>query len=107
MQMNSLACAVALAFAAQLWAAKARAEQMLPPRNVGQVRGLSVMRAQAAVPIHLSGVVMALSGWKNSFFLANKTAGISVDRNDTGPELPPGNQVEVEARPERASLRRW
>ena len=95
MQTKSLTCAVLLAFAAQSWAA-AKAEHIPPPLKVSQIRGLSLVRAQAAVPIHLSGIVLGLSGWKNSFFFADETAGISVDRNDSGPELHSGDQVEVD-----------
>jgi diguanylate cyclase (GGDEF)-like protein len=47
------------------------------------------------MPVRLQGVVMALSGYKNSFFLLDGGIGISVDRNDTSPQLAPGEKVTV------------
>lgn len=95
MKMRSLTCVLFLISGVQGWAAP-KTEQIVAVRNVSQIRRLSLERAQAAVPAHLSGTVMVLSGWKNSFFFADKTAGISVDRNDTVPELHSGDQVEVD-----------
>jgi hypothetical protein len=39
-------------------------------------------------------VVTTLSGWKNSFFLQDKTNAISVDRSDTA-DIRSGDEVEV------------
>jgi diguanylate cyclase (GGDEF)-like protein len=46
------------------------------------------------MPVKLHGVVTALSGYKNSFFLQDRTAGISVDRTDTA-DVRVGDLVEV------------
>lgn len=63
--------------------------------TVRQVRALTSEQAQRAYPVRVQGVVTALSGWKNSFFLEDSTAGISVDRNDTSPDVRPGDRVEI------------
>jgi PAS domain S-box-containing protein len=63
--------------------------------TVGQVRALSLEEAKLEYPVKLSGVVTVLSGSKNSFFFADETAGISIDRNDLEPEVQSGDQIEV------------
>ncbi len=68
-----------------------------PIRSAANVRRLSG-DSVAGAPVHLRGVVTALSGWKDSFFLQDATAGISVDRRDGSPDRPqlrPGDEVEV------------
>jgi PAS domain S-box-containing protein len=60
-----------------------------------QVRALSPDEARLGLPVHVRGQVLLLSGWKNSFFFSDGNIGISVDRNDTLPELHSGDQVEV------------
>jgi len=49
---------------------------------VNEVRRLTSVQAKQRYPVRVEGVVTALSGWRNSFFLQDATAGISVDRND-------------------------
>ena len=63
-------------------------------RTVKAIRTLSPDQARRARPVRVTGVVTALSGWKNSFFLQDRTAGISVDRTDTA-NVKVGDQVEV------------
>jgi PAS domain-containing protein len=60
-----------------------------------QVRALSAEEAKSEHPVKLTGVVTVLSGSKNSFFFADETAGISIDRNDVVPEVHSGDRVEV------------
>ena len=50
--------------------------------HVNEVRRLTSVQAKQRYPVRVEGVVTALSGWRNSFFLQDATAGISVDRND-------------------------
>ena len=63
--------------------------------TVRQVRALSLEEAKLQYPVKLSGVVTVLSGSANSFFFADETAGISIDRNDVNPELHSGDRVDV------------
>jgi signal transduction histidine kinase/CheY-like chemotaxis protein/HPt (histidine-containing phosphotransfer) domain-containing protein len=62
--------------------------------RVADVRQLTPTEAAWARPVQVSGVVTALSGWKNSFFLQNSGTGISVDRTDTV-EVHSGDLVQV------------
>jgi diguanylate cyclase (GGDEF)-like protein len=62
--------------------------------QVTQVRHLSQEQAARSVPVRLKGVVTVLSGWRNSFFVEDSTAGISVDRTDKA-DVQVGDQVEV------------
>jgi hypothetical protein len=62
--------------------------------QVEQVRRLSQSQATRAVPVRITGVITAFSGYKNSFFLQNKQFGISVDRTDNA-EAQVGDKVEV------------
>ena len=93
--------AAVLCFAAvnarPLGTAPAKAEVAAFPMitNARAVRSLPPQDAQQGRPVRLRGVVTALSGWKNSFFLQDGTAGISVDRSDHGPSVRPGDRVEV------------
>ncbi len=50
--------------------------------SVESVRKLPLEKAARSIPVRLEGVVTALSGYKNSFFVQDGTAGISVDRRD-------------------------
>ena len=63
--------------------------------NLRQVRELTSAQAAMEQPIHLRGVVTAISGWKNSFFFQDDTAGVSVDPVVTIPNVQPGELVEV------------
>lgn len=60
-----------------------------------QVRQLSPDESKLSRPVHLRGQVTALSAWKDSFFFEDKTGGISVDRQDGGSALDPGDEVEI------------
>ncbi len=62
--------------------------------HVKDVRKLSSGDAAHAWPVTIFGVVTALSGWKNSFFLEESGTGISVDRTDNV-EVHPGDRVEI------------
>lgn len=66
-----------------------------PVTTVGAVRELTPDQARAGQPVVLHGVVTTLSGWKNSFFFADKTAGISIDRTTQAPVTHQGDEVEV------------
>ncbi len=66
----------------------------LPIATVRQVRQLTPEDAALAHPVHLSGVITAFSGYRNSFFLQDQTAGISVDRTDFA-DAHVGDRVEV------------
>jgi len=69
--------------------------QTLPAlATVGAVRTLTPDQARQARPVRLTGVVTALSGWKNSFFAEDSTAGISVHRTDNA-DVKIGDRVEV------------
>jgi diguanylate cyclase (GGDEF)-like protein len=59
------------------------------------VRSLPPEQARRALPLHVRGIVTNLSGWKNSFFFQDDTAGISVDRRDTT-SVRPGDEVEID-----------
>jgi len=58
-----------------------RATDSRPLTQVSQIRGLTAQQAAQARPVHLIGVVTALSGYKDSLFLEDATGGIDVDRN--------------------------
>ncbi len=58
------------------------------------IRQLRVENAAKARPVRLSGTVLALSGWKNSFFLHDASGVIRVDRTDEA-EVHPGDAVEL------------
>ena len=62
--------------------------------HVEQIRNLSQTEAASAVPVKITGIITAFSGYKNSFFLEDKKFGISVDRTDDA-EASVGDQVEV------------
>ncbi|HLI63293.1 MAG TPA: hypothetical protein VKV05_07820, partial [Terriglobales bacterium] len=62
--------------------------------HVKNVRQLTSSDAAQGRPVRIRGVVTALSGWKNSFFLEESGYGISVDRTDDA-EVHAGDAVEV------------
>ena len=62
--------------------------------QVAQVRQLSQEQAARSLPIRIKGIVTDLPGYKNSFFLQDKTGGISVDRTDSAAAAV-GDLVEV------------
>ncbi len=62
--------------------------------TVGAIRILTPEQARQARPVRLTGIVTAISGWKNSFFVQDSTAGISVDRTDNA-DVKVGDLVEV------------
>ncbi len=69
-------------------------EHALPLLQIAQVRNLSAEQAARSLPVKLTGVVTAMPGYKNSFFVQDGTAGISVDRTDTA-EVRVGDRVEL------------
>jgi PAS domain S-box-containing protein len=66
-----------------------------PLTTIQQVRGLPPEEAERGLPVHLRGTVLLLSGWKNSFFFSDGSVAVSIDRNDTLPEVQSGDEVEV------------
>ena len=66
--------------------------------TVGEIRTLTADEARHARPVRLTGIVTARSGWKNSFFVQDSTAGISVDRTDNA-DVKVGDQVEITGKP--------
>jgi diguanylate cyclase (GGDEF)-like protein len=69
-------------------------EKVVPLTSVSQIRGLDQERAAQGLPVKLTGIVTDLSGYKNSFFFQDSTAGISVDRTDHA-EVRVGDLVEL------------
>lgn len=63
-------------------------------RHISQVRNLNPEQAARNVPVRLTGVVTAMPGYKNSFFVQDDTAGISVDRTDHA-DVHPGDRVQL------------
>ena len=63
--------------------------------HVADVHELSQSAAAHHLPVRLLGVVTAVSGWRNSFFMQDASGGISVDSDaqPTGAEA--GDRVEV------------
>ena len=59
------------------------------------VRALAPDQVRLPYAVKVSGVVTVLSGWKDSFFFLDDTAGISVDRADGGVVVRPGDAVEI------------
>ncbi len=94
--LRSASLLVAIATAAFCQNAKGQTHAAAPLRTVVQVRTLPQLEAKAGHPVHLTGAVAVLSGWKNSFFFTDHTAGISIDRDDTLPELHAGDTVEID-----------
>jgi PAS domain S-box-containing protein len=77
-------------------ATRAYSAQEPPARShVMDVRRLTPADAARAENVRLRGVVTALAGWKNSFFLQDATGGISVDRTDNA-AVKQGDEVQVE-----------
>ena len=62
--------------------------------SIDQVRRMSSAQAATGVPLRVRGVVSALSGWSNSFFLQGQGGGVSVDRTDSA-DVRAGDLVEV------------
>ncbi len=65
-----------------------------PLTHIGDIRRLAQQQAASRIPVQLTGVVTAFSGYKNSFFLKDRTAGISVDRTDNA-AVQVGDRVKV------------
>jgi diguanylate cyclase (GGDEF)-like protein len=63
--------------------------------TVREIRALTAAQAAQARPVRLRGIVTVSSGWKNSFFFQDGTAGISVDRSQGSPHVQPGQFVEI------------
>ncbi len=64
-----------------------------PLRKVGEIRRLTPREAASSLPVRLTGVVTALSGYKDSLFFADDTAGIDVEGAKT--PVQPGDLVEL------------
>jgi diguanylate cyclase (GGDEF)-like protein len=69
-------------------------EEVPPLLRVAQVRSLSAEQAARSLPVRLEGVVTAMPGYRNSFFVQDGTAGISVDRTDKA-EVRVGDRVRL------------
>src|SRR5450755_2500000 len=63
--------------------------------KVAAVRALPLSKARQSLPLRLRGIVTTPSGWKNSFFLQDATAGIAVDLVDERSNFKAGDLVEV------------
>ena len=77
-------------------ASLAQASSPSPLTKVNDIRALTPEEAKKARPVRLHGVVTAVSGWKNSFFFQDETAGISVDAETATPGLTAGDRIELE-----------
>lgn len=66
-----------------------------PYRSVQAIRTLPPDQARQGASVDLVGTVLAVSGWKNSFFFQDGHYGISVDRNDAGPSVTAGDTVHI------------
>jgi PAS domain S-box-containing protein len=64
--------------------------------TVQQVRELTPAEAARGIPVRVRGVVTTSSGWKNSFFLQDSTAGISVNLKDQASRWHSGDLVDLE-----------
>ncbi len=71
------------------------AKRALVLTDAGSIRALHEDEAAKAVPVHLRGVVTANSGWKNSFFFQDRSAGISVDPASAGIRVEAGDELEI------------
>jgi diguanylate cyclase (GGDEF)-like protein len=97
-QVTQICSAIRLILGALLCALVAShctAQQAAPLTQISAIRSLTAEQAREARPVHLRGVVTVLSGWKNSFFFQDESAGISVNRTSNSPELHQGQEVEV------------
>lgn len=65
-----------------------------PLTRVAEVRSLTAAQAASAIPVRLTGIVTALSGFKYSLFFQDATAGIVADGNRNA-IVHPGDIVEV------------
>ncbi len=71
--------------------------------HVNSLRHLSAAEAGRGYAVRIRGVVTALSGWKNSFFLEQSGVGISVDRTDQV-QVHSGDYVEVAGKSGKGSF---
>ena len=72
--------------------------------EVAAVRSLPRSEAEKKIAVHLRGVITTRSGWTNSFFLQDSTAGIAVDLVDKHADFHAGEVVEVEGVSEPGSF---
>jgi signal transduction histidine kinase/CheY-like chemotaxis protein len=63
--------------------------------SVSDIRALTLEQAQQGREVHLRGVVTARSGYESSFFVQDRTAGISVAWTNKLPEVRAGQLVEI------------
>jgi PAS domain S-box-containing protein len=77
------------------WAYAQPSHDLPPLTSVHSIRLLSTAEAKLGRPIHIRGQVTVLSGWKDSFFVQDSTGGISVDRQEHGQALAPGDLVDI------------
>ncbi len=99
MDKLALLFARCLALSAWVFAAIGLPEQIrsqtLPAfTTVSAIRILTPDQARQARPARLTGIVTAVSGWKNSSFVQDSTAGISVDRTDHA-DVKVGDRVDL------------
>jgi PAS domain S-box-containing protein len=73
----------------------AKAQERKAPTSIKAIRSLSPADAGRGNRLQLKGVVTALSGWRNSFFVQDATGGVSVDRKDIV-DVHAGDEVEVD-----------
>ena len=61
--------------------------------TAGQVRALSTSHQTIGGPVHIVGMVTAVSGFPRSFFIQDSTAGVDVEQSDT--EVHVGDRVDL------------
>ena len=84
---------VLFAFAPGVWGQAPQARELT---EVRQIRALTPEQAKRKIPVRVRGIVTTLSGFTDSFFLQDATAGIAVDRDEHGLPVSAGDFVEVE-----------
>ncbi len=74
----------------------AQAQQISKLTAIQDIRSLTPEQAGRKLPVRVRGTVTTLSGYKDSFFLQDRTAGIAVNRLEQGSRLRAGDVIEVE-----------
>ena len=85
---------ITLALALCMATASGQGTQGRPLTTLQQIHALPAADAAKALPVRVKGIVTALSGWKNSFFLKDSSGTISVDRTDSA-DVHAGDVVDV------------
>jgi PAS domain S-box-containing protein len=91
-----LAASLTLVSAVSVFAEADVAKEIPLFSSIQQVRHASP--SEVGLSVRIRGQVLVLSGWKDSFFVSDGHAGISVDRYTSAPALQPGDLVEINGR---------